>query len=297
MAAEDSQRQEGEESQHLSRVSNLAASIGVKLIIMRAIAALLLLAASSLIRAQTPIVSGLQTVSVHIDSPETYNALLRFFEKDLQWPVLYGKPWTPDRQARRSYAGIWAGNVVLEICGPYAGETFPEGQHARLHGLTYRPFQDTSASVEGLATAGILHKPPFDTTPGGPRFVILDDPALTSPALAVSIMQSGDRQREWTEQDAARAALAAIHGGPVGLLSVKEIVVACPASSGPKWRRFLAAQAPDAGAPALRFVDGPTGALTALVLRVVSASKGNACLKAAGSRKILGSGVQIVCTE
>ncbi|MEK7755479.1 MAG: hypothetical protein AAB654_26375, partial [Acidobacteriota bacterium] len=50
--------------------------------------------------------SSLHKVSVHIDSPEAYNALYRFFEKDLQWPVIYGKPGTPDRQGRRSYAGI-----------------------------------------------------------------------------------------------------------------------------------------------------------------------------------------------
>ena len=66
---------------------------------MKPILGLLFLAGCAPICAQTPIISSLHTISVHIDSPGTYNALLQFFEKDLQWPVIYGKPWTPDDSA------------------------------------------------------------------------------------------------------------------------------------------------------------------------------------------------------
>jgi hypothetical protein len=266
---------------------------------MREFFALLCLAAAGPIRAQPPIVSSLHTVSVHIDSPETYNALYRFFEKDLQWPVIYGKPWTPDRQGRRSYAGIWAGNVVVEICGPYAGETFPDGVRARLHGLTFRPHQTTDQSTADLDRAGIPHKPPFGNLEGGARFVVLDDPALTSPTLAVSVMQVGDRNREMTEKDAARAALAANRGGPLGLKSVKEIQVAYPnAPSLARWRQFLTASQPDAGpSPHLRFVEGSQGALTALVLQVESAPRAASFLRQIGSDKILTPGVTLLFTE
>ncbi len=266
---------------------------------MKQAPALLFLAACAPICAQTPIVSSLHTVSVHIDSPETYNTLLQFFEKDLQWPVIYGKPWTPDRQGRRSYAGIWAGNVVLEICGPYSGETFPEGVRARLHGLTFRPYQTTEESIVALDRARFLHKPPFGNLEGGSRFVVLDDPAMTSPTLAVSIMQVGDRNREKTEQDAARAALIANHGGPLGLISVQEIRVGYPgAPSLARWREFLTPAYPETGAgPSLRFAEGSQGALTALVLRVASTAKATAFLESIGSDRILTAGVRIICTE
>ncbi|MDP2998137.1 MAG: hypothetical protein Q8N47_11670 [Bryobacterales bacterium] len=266
---------------------------------MKELFALLCLAATAPICAQTPIVSSLHTVSVHIDSPETYNALYRLFEKDLQWPVIYGKPWPPDRQGRRSYAGIWAGNVVLEICGPYAGETFSDGVRARLHGLTFRPHQTTDQSTADLDRAGISHKPPFGNLEGGARFVVLDDPALTSPTLAVSIMQGGDRNREKTEHDAARAALAANRGGPLGLKSVKETQVAYPnAPSLAKWRQFLAPSQPDTGpSPRLRFVEGPQGALAALVLQVESAPRATSFFRQIGSDKILTPGVTLHFTE
>jgi hypothetical protein len=242
-------------------------------------------------------VSSLHTVSVHIDSPETYNALYRFFEKDLQWPVIYGKPWTSDRQGRRSYAGIWAGNVVLEICGPYAGETFPEGVRARLHGLTFRPHQTTDQSTADLDRARIPHKPPFGNAEGGARFVVLDDPGLTSPTLAVSIMQVGDRNREKTEQDAARTALAANRGGPLGIKSVKEIQVAYPnAPSLARWRQFLTPSQPGAS-PHLRFVEGPQGALTALVLQVESVPRAASFFRQIGGDKILAPGVTLLFTE
>ncbi len=261
--------------------------------------ALLYLAAAVPICAQTPIVSSLHTVSVHIDSPETYNELYRFFEKDLQWPVIYGKPWTPDRQGQRNYAGIWAGNVVVEVCGPYAGETFADGVRARLHGLTFRPHQTTGQSTADLDGAGISHKPPFGNLEGGARFVVLDDPALSSPTLAVSIMQGGDGNREKTEHDAARAALAANRGGPLGLKSVKEIQVACPnAPSLARWRQFLIPSQPDAGpSPRLRFVDGPQGALIALVLEVESVSRAAGFLRQIGSDKILTPGVKLIFAE
>jgi len=112
-------------------------------------------------------------------------------------------------------------------------------------------------------------------------------------------MQVGDRNREKTEQDAARAALAGNHGGPLGLMSVKEIRIACPGSpSLARWREFLTPDYPEAGAgPSLRFVEGPHGALTALVLRVASAPKAKAFLESIDSERILTAGVRIICVE
>jgi hypothetical protein len=266
---------------------------------MRTLSIVLLLAASAATGAETPLVSRLHTVSIHIDSPETYNTLLRFFEKDLKLPVIYGKPWTPDRQGRRSYAGIWAGNVVLELCGPYAGESFPDGVRARLHGLTFDSYQSVDESTRGLDRAGILHKAPFGDPDEGARFVVLDDPALTSPTLALSIMQEGEGQRAAPERSAARTAFGENRGGLLGLISVKEIRVAYRNSASlERWREFLA---PDFGGtgegPRLLFEEGGSGALTAIVLRVASPRDAAAFLQSIGSGKILTAGVKIVCVE
>jgi hypothetical protein len=266
--------------------------------VIRAFCTFLFFCATLPVCAETRVVSGLHTVSVHVDTPETFNALLRFFDKDLQWPVIYGKPWTADRGARRSYAGIRAGNIVLEICGPYAGETFTAGVRARLHGLTFRPFQTSDESIVALDEAGILHKPPFDSG-GNLRFVVLDDPDLTSPTLSVSIMEVRDRSRENLERESARAAQAANAGGPLGLKSVQEVHIAYPApASLAKWRRFLARGRSDTDdSPSLHFVEGSQGALVALVIRVASAARATAFLQSIGSERILTPGVKILCIE
>jgi hypothetical protein len=160
--------------------------------------------------AETPIVSTITTLSIHVDNPETYNSLFRLFAKDLQWPVIYGEPWTPERKGRRSYAGVWAGNVVLEICGPYDGESYPENVRARLHGLTFRPHETADASAAELHRLGIAHKDPVTWSSTGKaednfRFVYLEDAALAGPTLAVSIQQVTNRKRE---QDGQAAVLA-----------------------------------------------------------------------------------------
>jgi hypothetical protein len=268
-------------------------------VVIRLLCAFLFFSAAVPVCAEMPVASDLHTVSVHVDSAETFNALLRFFDKDLQWPVIYGKPWTADRGARRSYAGIWAGNVVLEICGPYDGETFTGGVRARLHGLTFRPFHTAGESIVALDRAGILHKPQFDSAGGNLRFVILDDPDLTSPTLSVSIMEVRDRNREKLEQDTARAAQVAKAGGPLGLKSVHEIHIGYHAQASlAKWRRFLTRGRADTDdSPSLRLVEGPQAALIALVIRVASAAQANAFLKSMGSETVLTPGVKILCIE
>jgi hypothetical protein len=188
---------------------------------------------------------------------------------------------------------------VLEICGPYTGETFPEGVRARLHGLTFRPYRSVDESTAALDQARVTHKQPFGNVQEGARFVVLDDPALTSTTLAVSIMQVGDRARELTEQEIARNALAARQGGPLGLISVKEIRVAYPDDrSLASWRQFLSTDDPGAAAdPDIRFVKGAQGAVIALVIRVTSPSKAAAFLNSIGSERILTAGVKFLCTE
>ncbi len=232
----------------------------------------------------TPIVSDLHTISIHVDSPETFNSLLSFFEKELKWPLIYGKPWTPAQTRRRSYAGIWVGNVVLEPCGPYEGETFPEGVRARLHGLTFRPADNADASATELHQLKIPHKGPLNAG-DNLRFIYLNDTDLTGPALAVSIMQVKNQQREQDEQAIARSALLANQGGPLGVKSVKEIKVTYPnAQTLAKWKQLLN-PADRKSLEVLRFVEGTGNEIAAIVIQVGSLEKARSFLK---DRHLLG---------
>jgi len=126
---------------------------------------------------QTPAAGDLHTVSIHVDGVEAYNATFRLLSEDFGWPVIYGKLLTAEDYARRNYAGIWAGNVVLEICGPYPKEFAPGDRPARLHGLTFRPYESPEKSATELKERGVAFHGPVSWSPSA-TFVILDDPAL-----------------------------------------------------------------------------------------------------------------------
>ena len=146
---------------------------------------------------QTPVVGDLHTVSIHVDGVESYNATFRLLSEGFGWPVVYGKPLAPEDGARRNYAGIWAGNVVLEICGPYAKEFAPGDRPARLHGLTFRPFESPERSAAELKRRGIAFHGPLSWSPSA-TFVIVDEPALIRPTFSISLMQLADEAGDRT---------------------------------------------------------------------------------------------------
>jgi len=243
-----------------------------------------LLALAGRICGQTSPVLDLHTVSIHVDSVETYNAVYRLLIDEYRWPKLYGSVLSPDMRDKRNYAGIWAGNLCLEICGPYPSE-FREGDAtARLHGLTFRPYESAAKSADELARRQVGVRGPYawGTKENPMHFVLLNDAALIRPLFAVSIMEVTGRRTEEAVYDKARAALAASRGGPFGLRSVREIRVTYENEAAlAKWREFLNVSSVDGAArwsggrgPALHFVKGPRNGIDAVVLDSASLPDG-----------------------
>jgi hypothetical protein len=211
-----------------------------------------LLAFGERIHGQTSAVSDLHTVSIHVNNVETYNTLFRLMTEDLRWPLIYGKILTPELGGRRNYAGIWAGKVRLEICGPYPAEFAAGDPPSRWHGLTFRPKDSAGNSVAELERRGIKHRGPL-AWGGTTKFVILDDPALIRPHFSVSIMEVADRAADQAENDAAAAKL--------GRQSVRQVRISYEDDAAlAKWRQFLD------DAPLFRLVKGAKNGIEALVL-------------------------------
>jgi len=236
----------------------------------------IVLAVTLAANAQKPVVSSLHTVSIHVDSVETYNTLFQLWSGAFKWPVIFGKPLTAEQKDRRNFAGIWAGNIRLELCGPYPNEFEPRDARARLHGLTFCPHDDTKNSAAELDRRAILHRIP---SWGRPellfKFVTIDDPDMSAPLFSISIMQVVKSNGQTAEHESAQQKLMENRGGPLGLKRVREFRVAYPDDTAlRKWQRLLDMDGESwsgAGGPVLRFVKGAGRGIQAAVLEVGSA--------------------------
>jgi hypothetical protein len=246
-----------------------------------------------------------------VDSVETYNALFALWSGAFKWPVIYGKPLTAEQKDRRNYAGIWAGNVRLEICGPYGKEFEPQGVHARLHGLTFRPYDTAANSAAELERFGIRRRPVV--TWGRPEyplnFVIFDDPDIVAPLFSISIMETVKRNRDESEHERAQEALIETRGGPLRLKRVREVRVTYSGDAAlQKCRRLLGIDGeswPGNGGAGLRFVRGSQIGVEAAVLEVESVEETARVLRSLGLPAVLekehvecgAHGVRLLFTE
>ncbi|MHC4245058.1 MAG: hypothetical protein ACYSU4_21830, partial [Planctomycetota bacterium] len=162
-----------------------------------------------------PVFTKIHTVSIHVKDYAVHDAVYRFLKDDLQLPVVY----TPLTLSERKYAGLWAGNLVLEPCGPYSNTTYATPDFTAMFcGITFESYKSSAQSAAQLEQRGIKHKPPYS-------FVIISDPNLCGGDLIISIMENPGRDKEQATHDALTLQLGANHGGPLGIQYVEEIQV------------------------------------------------------------------------
>ena len=84
-----------------------------------------------------PIFSGIHTLSIHVRDTITHDSVFHFLVDKLKLPVYYN----PVRYGKRKYVGLYAGNLVLEPCGPYSNFSYASDVfRAIFFGLTFEPF-------------------------------------------------------------------------------------------------------------------------------------------------------------
>jgi hypothetical protein len=129
-----------------------------------------------------PLFSGLHTLSIHVRDTITHDSVFKFLVDKLKLPVYY----YPVTYGKRKYVGVYAGNLVLEPCGPYTNYLYASDNfRAIFFGLTFEPYESIPMSSMCLGDRRINHEP-------GDTYIYLQkDSVLCGDNLTVSFMDRG----------------------------------------------------------------------------------------------------------
>jgi hypothetical protein len=133
-----------------------------------------------------PLFSRLHTLSIHVRDTITQDSVFHFLADKLKLPVYY----YPVRYGTRKYAGVYAGNLVLEPCGPYSNFSYASNDfRAIFYGLTFEPFKSIALSAKGLNDRKIHHQ-------AGEGYIYLEDSTLCGENITISFMDKGQGKTE-----------------------------------------------------------------------------------------------------
>jgi len=163
-----------------------------------------------------PLFSGLHTLSIHVRDTITHDSIFHFLADKLKLPVYY----YPLSYGKRKYAGIYAGNLVLEPCGPYSNFTYASDDfRAIFFGLTFEPYKSISQTANALAEREI-------TIEAGDSYIYLKDSGLCGENITISFIDKGDEKtNDKRKMDSLRFAMTTNPGNELGVEYVKEIQI------------------------------------------------------------------------
>ena len=163
-----------------------------------------------------PLFSGLHTLSIHVRDTITHDSIFHFLADKLKLPVYY----YPLSYGKRKYAGIYAGNLVLEPCGPYSNFTYASDDFiAIFFGLTFEPYKSISQTANALAEREI-------TIEAGDSYIYLKDSGLCGENITISFIDKGDEKtNDKRKMDSLRFAMTTNPGNELGVEYVKEIQI------------------------------------------------------------------------
>lgn len=243
-----------------------------------------------------PLVRQLQVVSIHVRDEAAFNAVFGLLREVLELPLLYGEPAAAGSPARRHYAGFSVGNAYLEPCGPYSSDPpFPEGRPMRFHGLTFTAADSLPACAEELTRGRISYSPLGGEAGSPPRFLVIKDPALVGPKLAVSLWQARNQEDQAGPARLGRV-LREARGGALGVRRLAEVRIGWPeGASRTKWQALCVPAELNRGycalgeGPALRLLPDEAPGIRAILLEVESLPRARRFLAA---RQLLGAATE-----
>lgn len=177
------------------------------------------------------ILSTLHTLSIHIKDPVVHDSLFHFLKDQLQLPVYYN----PVNHGERTYAGIFAGNLVLEPCGPYSNFAYATNDFkAMFFGLTFEPKNSIAFAAKCLQEKLIEHEVASD------EFIYLTDAGLCGENITISIMDKHEKIKDHAKQDSLRSVISLNSNSGLGIEFVKEIQIGYPnALHLQNWKNFI----------------------------------------------------------
>src|SRR5687768_14919013 len=182
--------------------------------------------------------------------------LFRFFRDDLGLP----EAWPFMSWGKFSSGGLTLGNTALEFL-TRATDGAPGA--AAFKGIAFEPVGDAAAAIVELDARGVTHgeEVPSMVTFEGKTVVGWSTVSLdATPPVGVSVFICDYKQRARVAggRQAASAALAKAGGGPLGITSIREIVIGARSvtDAADAWGRL--AEVPGEGAtPSFTFGSGP----------------------------------------
>lgn len=163
---------------------------------------------------QEKVFSGLHTLSIHVQDTLVHDSVFHFLADIINLPVYYYS----ETHRLRKYAGVYAGNIVLEPCGPYTEFTYANSDFTAIFfGLTFEPFSTLVESGKILSEKGIKYET------GGPTFIYPRDSLLTGENITLSLMDKPDKVQDRRKLDSLGILLRSNPDNKLGIEYVSEI--------------------------------------------------------------------------
>jgi hypothetical protein len=182
---------------------------------------------------KNPLFSGLHTLSIHVRDTITHDSVFHFLVDELKLPVYY----YPLTYGKRKYAGVYAGNLVLEPCGPYSDFSYATTDfRAIFFGLTFESSEPLTRVAMGLADRKIHYR-----ASGYEAIYLHEDSALCGDNITISFMDKKEAGiNDKRKMDSLRYAMNADTENELGIEYVKEIGIGY--KEGPnlqKWKELI----------------------------------------------------------
>jgi hypothetical protein len=232
-----------------------------------------------------PIVSRVHWITIHAKTADTFDSLYHFLAKDLQIPVFF----EPEIWGSKKYTAIYAGNVILEPCGPFDITPINGKERlARYNTLIFYPFESARKSAELIKNIGFSSTGPTESS-----LINVTVDELCTDNLPVHLRDSVNlKDKGRSTLDSLNLVLSSNQGGPIGFRYIEEVYIGYEDEEYlEKWVEFLKPLKSEDNLwllpekPNLRFIKSNRTGIRALVFKVESLEKAKQYLE---SKKMLG---------
>lgn len=237
---------------------------------------------NSLQREYSPLLKGVDHFFAYSNEPEP---LFKFFRDTLGLPQV----WDFKNFGDFASGGVWMGNVEFEVVTwkPAPGEKPP----TEFKGIAFEPVGYTDDLIKELDRRAIKRGNPETTkvkdNEGRERVgwinTGIDGPGGIPPSnVSIFVYDSTSKEKKAARNERSNAALQASQGGPLGVVRVKELVIAVVdlKAAEAKWRMLLDRPDQQFGnpyrfslGPDIRLVAAPTEGFKSMVVQVRSLQK------------------------
>lgn len=159
--------------------------------------------------------SRLHTLSIHIKDPIIHDSVFHFLKDKLQLPVYYD----PMALGERKYAGIFAGNLVLEPCGPYTQFNYKTDFKAIFFGLNFETNDSISSVAKVLENLNMKHEI------HGDEYIYLPDTEVSGENSFIGIYNWHEKEKDHAKLDSLRSVMNSNIESDLGIEYVKEILI------------------------------------------------------------------------